>query len=1123
MNWRACLRGAALVLAVAAFALPALAQTSATTGAMAGLVTDEKGAPLAGASVTVSGVQAPASATTDANGRFTIPNLVPGAYKVRVEALGFGTIVQTVTVSINSRSRADFRLSPGRVEEVRVTAEAPLVDERTVTTGSTFTVDKYVDYVPVGRNFTQTFTLAPGVESGGGTGAGNYSVSGASGLENTYLIDGVNITNTGYGGVGSYNIIFGSLGSGVTYDFLDEIQVKTGGIDAEYGQATGGVINTVVKSGTNSLSGSVSVFSSPASMEKDYKLVQRLVGATNTLSDSTTDVALSVGGPIVKDRLFFFAAYNPVDSTNNFQINDLALMSNFTALPDGTDGPTHYPTIAAGEQERKRHNDNWAAKFDFYVTPNHRVQLSGFGDPSRGDRGPQRADVAGTLRYMDYLQGGGQTKIRYGANNWSLKYDGVFTPNFFMQAQMARHDGKFQEDPSRNLPQLSDLRQLRCYNGQASCGGAPTPTSASVQLYGGPGFIQNDKDKNTQYKLSATWIHGPVEVKAGVQYDDISYQEQTLYSGLPIQYYVPLDANMSGSLVDPGAPTLQPCDSQAAGNDCYIYLTSTSGAQLQRRGTSSYRTVRNRYNPLNPPTSTKDTGVFAQATWSIASRWTLKAGVRMNRQKISGSGNFSMPFNLFYPDKTNVNAYTLVPASITAPNDPTIEAIQIGRYTAQSYTFSDVYAPRLGLTWDVKGDGRMKLYMAASRYYERIPNDLAVRALSNEIGNTYYGWGAYDKATGTPSNPVYINSPGTPIYWQGLQPEIILSNTKLPYSDELVLGMQSEVGRDLSVEVRAIYRTYGRALEDIQFGSDEAIENWYYGVNAGYPDDPFPGYGHQPFGAYILANPGANTGSAPFPKPKREYRALEFIANKRFSDHWMMFGNLRISELRGFYEGLFRNDNGQSDPNITSLYDFPNTPMMRGQFLNGPLNTDRPYVAKLYSSYSWDNGITLGGSFNWASGNPRTPLLAHPNYQNGGEIPGLNPLYKWWTFDPAEPNAVCYSDGRCLALGTAAQYFADQNSASGYFLGKYTLVNRGSLGRNPDTTNLDLMLSYNHKFGKWANFQVAATVFNVLNNREITAMDDFVEYTAGITEPDYNKPLSYQGPRAVRINARWSF
>ena len=92
-------------------------------------------------------------------------------------------------------------------------------------------------------------------------------------------MDGVNITNTGYGGIGSYNIVFGSLGTGVTYDFLEEVQVKTGGIDVEFGQATGGVVNTVVKSGTNELAGQVSLYT--GAPVNEFKQTHLFVGAVN--------------------------------------------------------------------------------------------------------------------------------------------------------------------------------------------------------------------------------------------------------------------------------------------------------------------------------------------------------------------------------------------------------------------------------------------------------------------------------------------------------------------------------------------------------------------------------------------------------------------------------------------------------------------------------------------------------------------------------------------------------------------------------------------------------------------------------------------------------------------------
>jgi outer membrane receptor for ferrienterochelin and colicin len=88
-------------------------------------------------------------------------------------------------------------------------------------------------------------------------------MSGGSGLENQYIVDGVNITNTGYGALGSYSIVFGSLGNGVPFDFIKQEQVKTGGYEAEYGQSTGGVVNVITKSGTNTPQGSAFAYYQP--------------------------------------------------------------------------------------------------------------------------------------------------------------------------------------------------------------------------------------------------------------------------------------------------------------------------------------------------------------------------------------------------------------------------------------------------------------------------------------------------------------------------------------------------------------------------------------------------------------------------------------------------------------------------------------------------------------------------------------------------------------------------------------------------------------------------------------------------------------------------------------------
>src|SRR5439155_783553 len=173
---------------------------------------------------------------------------------------------------------------------VTVTSQAPLVDIHSTSSGTNLKYGEFANAVPLGRSFTDTYAVAPGVVSGLGTGQGNYSIGGGTGLENAYLIDGVNVTNTGYGGIGAYNIQYGSLGTGVTSEFLDEVQIKTGGFEAEYGQALGGIINTIVKSGTNDFKGSVSWYSSPQSLWGEPRLVELQSGAANTVDRHKNDL-----------------------------------------------------------------------------------------------------------------------------------------------------------------------------------------------------------------------------------------------------------------------------------------------------------------------------------------------------------------------------------------------------------------------------------------------------------------------------------------------------------------------------------------------------------------------------------------------------------------------------------------------------------------------------------------------------------------------------------------------------------------------------------------------------------------------------------------------------------------
>src|SRR5215475_202533 len=248
-------RSLVFLLALALFATPVLAQE--TTGQIAGQLLDSQGLAVPGATVVATGPQGAESTTTTGDTRFSIPFLTPGTYSVRAELQGFKAIEQKdVNVRLGQTAEVALKMEVGGLTEtVQVTGAVRAIDTTSTTIGATLSTDQLAD-LPVGRRVADVMYLAPGVSSSGTLGRMNPSISGGSGLENQYVIDGTNVTNTGYGGLGSYSIVFGSLGNATPYDFVQEVQVKTGGFEAEYGQSIGGVVNVVTKSGTNQLRGS---------------------------------------------------------------------------------------------------------------------------------------------------------------------------------------------------------------------------------------------------------------------------------------------------------------------------------------------------------------------------------------------------------------------------------------------------------------------------------------------------------------------------------------------------------------------------------------------------------------------------------------------------------------------------------------------------------------------------------------------------------------------------------------------------------------------------------------------------------------------------------------------------
>jgi outer membrane receptor protein involved in Fe transport len=978
-------RARGLLIAAALFLTVVPSAAQETTGIISGVVRDPQGLAVPGATVTITGSQGSKTTVTESSGRFTVSFLTPGTYTVRSELQGFKPVErQNVVVGLGQTVDLDLRTEVGGLtENVTVAAESPVIDRTTTTIGTNID-SALLSRLPVGRRFSDTLYVAPGVSTGGTVGEANPSISGGSGLENQYVVDGVNITNQGYGALGSYSIVFGSLGNGTPFDFMQEVQVKTGGYEAEFGQATGGVVNVVTKSGTNTLRGTVFGYSRPESMESSFKQIVTPNGTVNTTATQLSDVGVEAGGPVLKNRLFFFGAADPQWERRTFI------------------APDDFPLSSLGEVNRDRQITSYAAKGTWQVSQNHRLDASFFGDPAHGDLGPQR-----TTALLRTTTSGFSELERYGGHNQSLRYDATLSRNWLVEASFARA-----------LNQITEVPSVDDWN--------VTDTTVTPQIVsGGIGlFEQGNRSENLQYQAKATNLFGAHQLKYGLLVERVKYDQVNNRTG----------------------PTFTLVDGRQ----------TATGASIQILADPSFdRIYRVTRANLNTARFTKQlyTTFFVQDTWRVNDRLTILPGLRYEQQDLKG---------------------TLV----------------------DSFKLDNNWAPRIGVTWDPTGQGRWKIFGNYGIFYNRVPNDLAARALSSDAG---VGADYFDAGLTNPI-PDGVLAGGTTTHFSiaGAGADTIDPNVKTGYLYEAIVGAEYEVMRGTRVGLRYVHRNIARVLEDVTPFPTVAAN---LGVEGAESVD------------YTLTNIDSNTPTAgdfgaTFEKPIHRYDAVELTMDRRFANNWGMQGSYRWSRLWGTFEGAYRDDNGQSDPGITSLFDFPtNDPSYTaigvpefgfrgdirflGKLGEGPLPLDRTHQFKVYGNYAFNFGLNAGLGVQMSTGKPLTPLAANPNinYQNGGEIP------------------------EC-ARGCGIQTID------------------GFKERTPFLTNISAHVDYGFRLSGRQRVVLLADVFNLFNKQTVLDYDSWTESTFGALNPNFGQPTTsvlggnppqLQTPRQIRVGARFEF
>ena len=571
-----------------------------TTGTVEGTISDQGAAPLPGVTVELSSpnLQGTRTVVTAADGRYRFPSVPPGQYKVTADLSGFGRVQKNATVALDATATVNLSLTLSTTAEVTVSGEAPIVDTASTTTGSSYSA-KVIDQLPVGRNYAEIVFTQPGVQSDFGETMGRsmaISVYGSTSSENMFLIDGVNTTN----------VIKGIQGKDINNEFIQEVEVKTGGYQAEYGRNTGGVVNVITKSGGNEFHGGVFGYYNDTGMRADLKNGDVANYATPDFSqegdaqflnsvtskDNRTEFGFDLGGFIVKDKAWFFGAYDRVQVNQNLQTLDPTNEVTF-----GHEFPIDFT------------QNKYSGKLTLNLFQGTSIVGSVFSDAQT-----QEGALAQPPLSLDPTTYAGRRDT--GGPDYGARLNQLFGSFGIFTFQYAQHRDRFATKPFG-----SDQPQIRDYT--------VSPTGASFVNYNGFGNVfgptLNNESKRENFGGSFTAYVQNHEIKAGGDYQKDLTSGATYFTGGQRLRIRP--CLQTGSSV---------CDlSQAP------FYTNASGDTFQvfyqhdvlANGTENDFTV----IPSSPfSTPTKRYSGFVQDQWRVIPTLTVNAGLRYDSESFSG-------------------------------------------------------------------------------------------------------------------------------------------------------------------------------------------------------------------------------------------------------------------------------------------------------------------------------------------------------------------------------------------------------------------------------------------------------------------------------------------------------
>ena len=937
------LRLTAMLAALALLAGVSSAWAQQQTGQIYGKVTDESGAVLPGVTVTLTGpsMLQPQVATSSETGTFQFPRLEIGSYDVKFELPGFKTVIkQGIRVTVGLNADVSTQLSVSTMQEtVTVTGESPIVDTKETGTKQTFTLEQ-LQSIPSARDpwviLQQTAGIAMDRENIGGN---------MSGQQSNFVSRGANPTNTKWSVDGIDTTDMAATGASPTYydfDAFGEISVSTGGVDVT--QQTGGVgVNLVTKSGTDKFRGSGRFYRTNDKFESNNITdAQRQQGATsgNPIQD-IKDYGVEAGGPIKKGKAWIWGSYGKQNIGVGF-INFYQPTAECQAFKD---------SAVALASPVKDVNDCLNTDLTVLKTTNLKGEwalfqgnkLTLFNSMSAKQRNARGAD---DLHPIETTQRQDAVPSEFGTKFWrtgpspTYKFGDqwVLSDRTLIDVQYSHVGNNFILD--FHDPTLADVQPTLIISNTLN--GRSGNQSVNIRPV-------NSVNLNMNYFMPAK-LGGDHQFKIGGYWRDALSETDSTTGGHAIARF------QSG--VDNDCLALSLANPVTDGMSAST-RTSTLGrwcqAQLTRDGQSIDRLT--------------NIAAYVQDTMTRG-RATLQLGVRYDRNHDQALAS-SVGANPILPE--------WLPAISFTGADPKI-------------IFNN-FSPRLGLTYDLRGNGKTVAHGNYARYYGQVGNgtvagqvnpagsanvrfpwndangDKVVQAneVAADLRNVLSSGGNYD-----PANPGFLGTANT-----------IDPNLKNDTTDEFIVGLDHELGRGVAVGANYIWRRY----TNFQFTDTIGLEPSDYTAVTFQPTCPGTNSPRCDSVTYFQPNfaiPSVtNLTNFTSDQYNRTFNGFELTGRKRMSNHWMMNTSFSYNDtiVNNGFAGTFANGVSEDPTNRTQRDGFQYDYATSGSGI-GNVFINAKWLFKLSGMYQLPYAVNVSAFYNARQGYPFEATVQTPTRPN---------------------------------------------------------------------------------------------------------------------------------------------